>query len=350
MIISTEQVKKFLSEATVVKPNVLYPNLADTIKITGDLDKIVMVKTNYNLFCRYEIDSGFNAEESFLVSEKSLNGIAQTTQSETITIEQVDGLIKIRGTASEKVQYPARPVSEFPVEPVISGEPVALDSEALYCIKVASHHINKQQAINATSFVHVRPDGVFGTNNNNLVYFRRFDGLPTMFLGDDALHVIRAVSGSTYATHGNYDFFQYGGFSYGIVRPAFEAPVAVNVSAVLGAPATPCFVVQRQKMLDFCTLVNYTAKSQSPEGLLQYDGQKLMLTHEDHDFNVYATREVACEQDIAACEPFRFSVSWLEVLLKSLPYDRLTWLRCGPHFKLATPDDENYTGLFAGIQ
>jgi hypothetical protein len=350
MIISTEQVKKFLSEAAVVKPNILYPALADTIKISGDMDNIVMVKTNYNLFCRYEIDSAFNAEESFLVSEKSLNGIAQTTASETITIEQVGGMITIRGTNAEKIQYPARPTTEFPAEPLISGDPITIDSEPLYCIKVAAQHIRKEQPPNAASFVHVRADGVFGTNNNNLVYYRKFDGLPTLFLGEDALHVVRSNGTATYSTHGNYDFFQYGGFSYGIVKPAFEAPVAVNVSAVLGNPANACFIVERQKMLDFCTLVNYTAKAQYPVGLLTYDGQTLTLTHDDPDFNVHAAREIMCDENIAPCEPFRFSVNWLEALLKALPYAKLTWLQCGKHFMLASPDDENYSGLFAGIQ
>lgn len=350
MIISTEQVKTFLAEATLVKPNVLYPNLSDTIKISADLDSVVMIKTNYNLFCRYEINEGFNTEESYLVSEKSLNGIAQTTASATITIEQADGKIKIKGTNAEKIEYPVRPVEEFPKEPVISGELIPLDMEALYCIKVAAQHIRKEQLITAANFVHVRPDGILGTNNNNLVYYRKFGGLPTMFLGEDALHVIRPVNGATYSTHGNYDFFTSEGFSYGIIKPAFDNPVFVDVTPILGQPSQPCFVVHRQKMLDFCTLVNYAAKAQAPTGTLTYDGATLMLTHNDADFNVHVEREIACEQNIAPCLPFKFPVNALEVLLKSLPYGRLTWLRCGEHFRLASIDDENYSGLFAGIQ
>lgn len=350
MIISTEQVKKFLSEATVVKPNILYPALSDTIKITSDGRQVVLVKTNYNLFCRYAIDAPAPAEESFLVSEKSLNGIAQTTQSETITIEEINGMIKIRGTKAEKIEYPVRPLTEFPLEPVISGDVIPISSEALYCIKVAAQHIRREQPPTAASFVHVRTDGIFGTNNNNLVYFRKTDSLPIMFLGEDALHVIKAVNGSTYSTHENYDFFEYDGFSYGIIKPAFENPVAINVAAVLGNAANPCFVVQRQKMLDFCTLVNYAAKAEYPVGILTYDGKALVLTHDDADFNVHVSREVECIENVDPCETFKFSVKWLEVLLKSLPYDRLTWLQCGRHFKLASPDDENYSGLFAGIQ
>lgn len=350
MILNTEAIKKFLSESSVVKPNILYPNLNDTIKLEHAADdKILLTKTNNNIFCTYAItDTTFRVEdEQYLVGERMLAGIAQTTASPTITIQQQDGLITITGNKTERNQYPVRPIEDFPATPQCTGEAVAIDAEALYCIKVAGNHISKEQKITAANFVHIGPNGIFATNNNNMVYYHQAAGLPEAFFGEDALQVLKAINGVTYSTHGNYDFITYEGFSYGIIASAVASPI--NYMPMLSAASEFAFIIGRQRLLEFCTQAGYAAKSEYPIGVLQYEGGILKLDHDDADFNIHANRQFACDVNGAACAPFKFSIKWLEIFLKNLPYDKLSFFRVGNHFKISSPEDEQYTGMYAGI-
>lgn len=349
MIISTEKVKNFLSEASVVKPNVLYPNLSDSIKIEYKDNDITFVKTNNNIFCIYAFeDTGFHLEdECYIVSERMLNGIAQTTESDFITITQGDGKLHIKGTAAEAVQCPVQKINEFPAVPQANSELCELSSEALYCAKAAGHYISQEQRITAASFVHIGPQGVFATNNNNIIYYRRFEGLPDIFISADALPVIKPLNGVTYCTHGNYDFINYQeGYSYGFIKSVVDKPI--NYLPMLGLPKQVNFTITKKQLLDFCTMVDCSAKTEYPTAKLIFDGTSLALRHSDANFNIDVHKSYAITG--TECDDFNFSVNWLELFIKNLPYDNITFMREGHHFKLTSPDDECFIGMFAAIQ
>lgn len=350
MILKTDLIKKFLNDSAVVKPNVLYPNLQDTIKIELKENTVTLIKCNYNIFCSYTVPyNEFQIEdECYLIGERSLAGIAQTTNSATITINQQNDLINIIGTKDERVQYPVRPLADFPALPIPTGNAVQMDMEALYCIKVAAAYISTDQKITACSFVHVGADGVFATNNDSMVYYRKFTGLPNAFFGIDALQVIKPAGDFMYSANESMDFFTYDGFTYGVLKnAALNKPFPYM--HMVTAPAEFCFTVTRKKLLDFCMLAIYASKSTNPIGVLNYNGQELFISHDDADFNIHANRKFSCEINGSPCQPFKFPILGFDTFLKSLPYENMTFLRMGNHFKIGSPDDENYVGIYAGI-
>jgi hypothetical protein len=349
MILNTKTIRTFISESSVVKPSVVHANLNDVIKIECKQNKIIFTKTNMNVFCTYTIeDTGFHIDdECYLISERTLNGLVQTTQSDTITIEQKENMLYIKGDKAEKLQCPAQDVAMFPDTPECTSQPIPLDMEALYCIKIAGNYINTDQKLTAASFVHIGPGGVFATNNNNIIYYRKFDGLPDIFFGTDVLQVIKPVNGVAYATHGNYDFINYEQFSFGVIKSAVTNPI--NYSQMIGINAVFNFEIELQKLLDYCTLVNYATKSEYPLVLLTYDGENIFLNHDDHDFNIHVNKEYKASNEIGEpMEGFKFCVKYLELFLKHLPYTNLTFALAGNHFKITTTEDENFIGIFAG--
>lgn len=350
MIIKTEIIKKFLSESSVVKPSVVSPDVNDTIKIEHKDNLITLTKTNMNIFCTYTCkDDAFHVDdEVYLLGERSLAGIAQTTTSPTITIEQVGDLINIIGNKSERVQYPVRPLTDFPVMPQCTGETADLPSEVLHCIKVAGQHIDRDQKASIAGYVHVGANGVFGTNQNNLVYYHKFDGLPAMAIGEDLLNVIRPINGVTYATHGNYDFINYDGFSYGVIKTAVVTK-QFDYMNIFSKPAVLQFEIERQKLLDFCTLAGYAAKSEYPVCTLRHDDSLLSLDHDDADFNIHVNKKLECIGAAPVCDVFNFSLKWFETFLKSLPYNTLIFSRTENHMIVTSSEDADYRGLYAGI-
>lgn len=351
MILKTDVIQKFLSDSSVVRPNVLHPTLSNLIKVEYTSNNFCFSKTNYNIFCSFTFpDKGFHIDdEAYLISESSLNSIAQTTNSETITISEKDGHILITGGKKEVVKYPKRPLTDFPDMPVVSGETYALPIEILRHIKIAGNYISKEQKITVAGFVQVGSDGIFSTNNNNMVYCNSIKSeLPKIFFGEDALQVIKSVDDITYATHGNMDFIKYGsGLSYGIIRPTIEN--GINYLPMIGAVAIPSFTIEREKILEFCTRVKYVAKSEYPTAVMEYDGIGVDLKYVDAGFNIEASGYYECCENFSVTLPFRFSVTWFDTFLKHLPYKKLTFSRMGNHFKITSPDDENYTGIYAGI-
>lgn len=352
MILKTKTIKEFLTESSVVKPSILFANLSDLIKIEAvpEHSCFVFTKTNNNVFCTLVVDdpSFMLDDECYIVGEKALNGLAQTTTSETITIKQNGELLNLTGHSKEIIKCPVIDVKEFPITPARTIQTVDVHEEALFCIKVAGNYVNKDQKITSASFVHIDDRGVFATNNNNIVYYRQFAGLPQFFLDQDALPVIKPIHGVTYATHGNYDFLNYpNGLSFGFIKSTFETPF--NYMPMISTEGVECFTIMRANLLNFCTLVNYAAKTEYPVGVLKFDSKTVTLDHDDANFNIHVHKEYEVAEG-PACDNFNFSVKWLETFLKPLPYVDLTFTRIGQHFKVTTHEDPEFTSIFAGSQ
>lgn len=143
-------------------------------------------------------------------------------------------------------------------------------------------------------------------------------------------------------------FFDYSGFLYGIVKNGMhKAPLKASVA--FREPGAAAFIINREDLMEFCTLVNYAAKESLPTASWKYDGKILSVVYDDPANHVHVFKEIECVVNIAPCDDFKFSVKGMETILKSLPYDQLTWMRAGKHFYIGSPEDEAYKGLLAGI-
>lgn len=351
MILKTETIKQFLNEANLVRPNIECPNLNDLVKIEYLNGDIILTKTNLNVFCTLKfVDTGFHLdEECYIVGHKTLNGLAQTTTSDTITIQQDGNNLKINGHKKEVVNCPIIQTGEFPATPENRGDAIPMESELLFCIDVAGNYISQEQRITAASYVHVNKKGVFSTNNNNIVYNRIFDlpEMPNIFLGSEALAVIKPSSQATYTTQGNFDFINYAnGYSFGFRKSVIEAPI--NYEPMFVQKGEILFTIMRQNLLNYCKLVGYVAKGEYPMCTLSFDGKIVSLDHNDPNFNI----EIHKEYEVAygpMLDGFKFSASYLELFLKNLPYTDLTFSLTGQHFKITTHEDDQFRCIFAGL-
>lgn len=349
MIIPVKEVVKFIDESAVVRANVLYPGLAETIKIEIANGQVTMTKTNHNIFCVYKFHAPDQPDETIFVNEKSINSIAKTTQSQNIFIYQSGNIIEISGSHREKVKAPVMTIVEYPEIPAQQGEEATISAETVDAIRVAAKYILRDQVINVTSFVHVTPQGIVGTNGQFIAYCNKTVGLPTIYLSDEALQILKSKSEITYSTHGNYDFFKYQhGLLFGVIKSALIKK-SLDINFPFAAPGFPAFIAYNEDLLGFCDLVNDNAASALATATLKYNGNILTFIHDDPANHVNVFQEIECETNIEACADFKFSVKWLEVILKSLPYETLTWIRAGNHFYLASKEDEKYRGLLAGI-
>lgn len=356
MKLKTEELRKFLSAASQIKPNPVATNL-DSIKIECTGQEIVLTKTNNNIWCRYTYVCQPQPLECFLVNEKILNGVAATSKEYEIDITtHIDGINILIVTGADVIKIGMQDLALFPQTQMDIGERVHIDKKIVECIRIASRYISSSVAVTAMNFVQVGVDGIFATNGSILYYYSAFP-LPDIFLSAEPLNIIRARKGKDeeqedddllYSTSESYDFFQLDGFTYGFIKSVVKPLPYMQIVKATGNEA---FTFNRQDFIDFCTLVQYSKKQEHLNAtLFSAGGGKLMLKYTDADFNINIIRDIAITPDLPVQE-FTFNPGWVEALLKSLPYESLTFTRIGEgHYSVTTSEDENYKGIIARLE
>ncbi len=310
-----------------------------------------MTKTSGNVFCTYSFhDEMHNDDDNiYLIDEKKISGLAQTTTSETISIEKQDGFTGIKAGKSEYIKFAERPLIEFPLEPDPAPESIAqLSTEVLYYIKSAGQYISQEQLINPGSFVHVNAWGILGTDLHNIIYYKKYDDLPSLTLSAHALQVIDAKAPCTYSRNGNYDFFDYGEFRFGVI--AGHKVAGIDPSRAFNGESSKCFTVARQSLLDFCIMAGYAIEKSISIGKIKYDSHVLDISISDVAQNSEVRKEIICDHNGDACPEFGFDLRKLNHFLKHLPYSILTWHRAGPHFWITSDEDKDFRAFFAGLK
>lgn len=346
MKLKTEELRKFLSAASQIKPNPVATNL-DSIKIECTGQEIVFTKTNNNIWCRYTYVCQPQPLECFLVNEKILNGVAATSKEYEIDITtHIDGINILIVTGADVIKVGMQDLALFPQTQIAAGDRVRINKSIVECMRVASKYISTSVAVTAMNFVQVGIDGIFATNGSILYYYKAFP-LPDIFLSNEPLSIVKPTDDLLYWTSESYDFFQLDGFTYGFIKSVVKPLPYMQIVKATGNEA---FTFNRQDFIDFCTLVQYSKKQEHLNAtLFSAGGGKLMLKYIDADFNINIIRDIAITPD-APVQEFTFNPEWVEIMLKSLPYERLTFTRIGEgHYSVTTSEDENYKGIIARL-
>jgi hypothetical protein len=346
MKLKTEELRKFLSAASQIKPNPVATNL-DSIKIECTGQEIIFTKTNNNIWCKYSYVCQPQPLESYLINEKMLNGIAITSKEYEVEVSaHVDGINILIISGADVVKTSIQDLALFPQTQIDNGERVRIEKKLVERMRTASKYISNSVAISPMNFVQVGIDGIFATNGSILYYYGAFP-LPEVFLSNEPLAIIKPTDDLLYWTSENYDFFQLDGFTYGFIKSVVKPLPYGQIIKATGADA---FTFNRQDFIDFCTLVQYSKRQEHLNATLaSAGGGKLMLKYIDADFNINIIRDIAIIPDMPVKE-FTFNPEWVEVLLKSLPYEALTFARIGDgHYAVTTSEDENYKGIIARL-
>jgi hypothetical protein len=345
MKIKTDELKRFLSAAGQIKPNPTATNL-DSIKIECTGQEVVFIKTNNNIWCRYSYVCQPQQPEKYLITEKILNGLALTSKEYEIDVSlHIDGHNVVLTSGEDSIKTTNQDLKLFPVIQTPTGERVKISKEVVDRIRIASKYVNSGVAMTAFNFVSVGMQGIFASNGS-IVYYHNTFPLPEIMLDQEPLNTIKGNDDMLYWSSEGYNFFQCEGFTYGFIKTVIS-PLAYM--PIVNQTGTDSFTCKRDDMLDFCTLVYYSKKQENPLATFSGSNQMLMLRYEDSDFNINVSRNIPMECT-APVEQFRFSVDWLGVMLKTLPYELLTFTRVPQgHYIVTTQSDPDYKGIIARL-
>lgn len=346
MKLKTEELRKFLSVAAQIKPNPVATNL-DSIKIECTGQEVVFTKTNQNIWVKYSYVCQPSAPEVYLINEKMLNGVAITTKEYEVNITlHIDGINVLITSGADYVKTTNQDLKLFPPIQEATGDRVTISKECVERIRIAAKYISTSITRTAMNFVQIGIGGIFAANGSILYHYNAFP-LPEVFFDQEPLNTIKGTDDMLYWTSATYDFFQIEGFMFGFIKSVVKPLPYLPIVQQTG---TENFTCNRQDLIDFCTLVQYSKKQEFPLATLQsIDADILKLAYLDADFNISIDRNVAMQAN-APVMPYKFSVQWVEVLLKSLPYNTLTFTKLqGGHYSVTTVEDENYKGIIARL-
>lgn len=349
MKIKTEELRKFLSAAGNISPNPLHLYL-DSIMIECIGNEIVFTKTNNNIWCRYSYVCQPSMPEKFLITERMLKGIAETSGEYEFTIdESVDGIhvriIDGDGIIKSKKQE----LSQFPVMQQAAGEKIKIDQNTVQHLRTAGKFISTAPLKTNASFVNVSGDGIFAFNLM-VAYYYKATGLPVMLLDHEPLNVMRTTDDVLYWTSGNFDFFQFDGFTFAFIKAALKLlPFA---PMVILSPISS-FSIKKIDLINFCTLAMSVKQK-------DYSIAKLFSRPESN--NILNIKFVDARYDIdidknyqiESAEPvneFTFNIDALFTMLKNIPYETLILsLTVGGHYYVTSAEDESYKSIICRLE
>lgn len=345
MTIRTDELRRYLAAAANIKPNPTATNL-DSIKIECIGTEVIFTKTNNNIWCKYSYVCQPQEYSILLVNEKLLNGVALTSKEYEITLI-VNGNDIVITSGEDVVKTKNQDIKLFPIIPTSTGERVKIGKEVMERIRIASKYANTGNNVTALNFVSVGMSGIFASNYN-IVYYHNTFPLPEILLDQEPLNTIKSTDDVMYWSSDSYNFFQCEGFLYGFIKTAINP---INYSTIVEQSGTESFIIKRQDMADFCTLVQYSRRQETiTAALASIDNKTLQLKYIDADFNIDVSRNVVMESN-APVELFKFSIDSMALLLKTIPYELLIFTRVAQgHLIVTATEDPDYKGILARLQ
>lgn len=347
MKIKTEELRRYLSAAGQIKPNITAVNL-DSIKVECTGTEIILTKTNNHVWCKYSYVCQQQPPEAFLINEKILNGLAITSKEYEINAAlHKNGKDILLTSGEDVIKVQNQDLNLFPVWALTTGDRVKISKEVIDRIRTASKYINTGANVTALNFVSIGMNGIFASNYN-IVYYHNTFPLPEVLLDQEPLNTIKGSDDMLYWSSDSYNFFQCEGFTYGFIKTAITP---FNYSPIINQTGTASFVCKREDLIDFCTLVQYSKRQENPLATLGgASGTCLMLRFEDADFNINVSRNIVMECN-EPVELFKFNVEQLALMLKTIQYELLTFTRVEQgHLIVTSPQDADYKGIIARLQ
>lgn len=349
MNIKTEELKKFLQFSSPVRTNVaLFPDL-EAVKIQTRDNRVVFTKSNHYIFCEYSYEEFTFEEQTFLISERLLQGIAETCQRETFTAKE-EGECILLDYSGRKTKAQRIPSEKFPKTPAAEQNGSAtfeMNKQIVESIAVASRHMSRLPQTTMYSYVHVNEHGVFATDGGFTYYNSVGKGLPEIFFDDKVLGAISAIEGMKYAAAGNYDVFSNGTLLYAFIKNEYKT---FDYLKFILVPTEHFFEIRRNELIEFCTMVEYTTREEIPIASFQaIDDKLLAMSYNDAAFSLANDFKIPYIGNFQPPE-FKFNAKGLLPILRALPYERLVFSHMPPHYKIITKEDVGYIGIISALK
>lgn len=326
--IPTETLRDFLKVSQKISPS-LVDQMSGYFKIEADK----LIKTNLKIYCLYKLQNA--VDETVLMDTASVSAYLSYTNKSEVSIETKDGKVWI----DNKVSFPVMDASLFPAFPEHEKENhKTFDVHVLSALYAASQ--NTGQEFTNLESIYLKDNMVFASNSHKTVVYN-FDDLPNILMDKECASIISQFNEVDFYEQGNYNFFDTGKCIFGFIKP--EGKTIDFMRVVGGAKKDEWIEYKKQDLINFCNLVSGTNKVLLPSCFIS--GEKVFCTGNNECSDTF---EVSGEYEMPET---KFSHSILLAYLRSLPF---TTVRFSPFampffFTVWSEEDENFTGIFAGM-
>jgi hypothetical protein len=307
MKIQTKQLKAFNSAASGMKQNGILPILSYL-----KLDNGTITKNNLESFITMEIDF----EDSCLIDERTLMDFVESVNADEIDVE-VKGTTVVLSHGKERVISPTDDVANFPAVSEPDGaEEIVLLPEVLKAIKIASNFTMDRENLPFTSCVFVG-NGLVGATTGFIAYTEKIqEDLPKIILEKSMVSALKGIEFVTLSQNETYIFLSTGSFRYGFIKKDTKF---IDMERFAAFPEGEAITMPKDDFIRFCDFCTSRCMGKLVV-IASIKEDKLSMVDADYGIDY--------EKPLPVTLPdFSFNPSMMGKLLKSLPDDKLKFLK-----------------------
>lgn len=353
--IAIADLNEFLKRSAPIKPNNVLPILS-YIKLEWKNSNATLTKTALNSFIVHQLKVKSKKEGVLLLDTKILSSAVANAVADELTFDVTDKNVVIHD-GKRITKFSLEDASVFPKIPDHeTDDKITFSQDVLEAITLASNAIEEKVPQEFMKYVNIYSKGkkggsyVFGTNPFAMVHKTFKDQLASIMLCNEAVSVVKSYESVIYFAAGNYDFFDVGNSLYGFIKPT-EKPVDVSV-IIDNFNDKVNFKMSRKEMLGYCTYVKSICPNTLgvvPQIAIEDLGKnKIMLRFSNEDY------KISHDEDFEVKKNATLNLTWFNAgmmidVIKSLPYDELSFNLAHGNIYIRSEEDEQFTGLVREI-
>lgn len=305
MKLQTAQLKQFKAAASAIKQNNILPILS---YLKFDNGKII--KNNLESFLI--MDADFTG--TMLIDEKVLMNFVEFTSATEITCT-IEGSQVLITDGKAKVKSPTDDVVNFPANTSTDNEPIELQAEILYAIKVAGNFTMEDQTMPFKEFVFVGKCMVAASNG--FTFYGQKVPVPfgEIVIGKDAVTAITKFESVLFSENETYQFYQNSGYKFGFIKKDLKF---LDMSQFMSIPETESVTVSKSEIIKFCDI----CISNTPGRVVIAKAVDNVLSMIDAAYSLNIEIPIT-----ATLDTFGFNPHYMSRMLKSLPDEQLQFTR-----------------------
>lgn len=312
MKLKVAQIREFKKIASGIKTNQTLPILSYLKFEDGHI-----TKNNLESFVTMKADF----EGNFLLDEISLFSFVDSVSADEIDVE-IKGTQALFTCGEEKHKSPTEDISGFLVLPEFTGEPFIITPQILEEIKTAALFTQDIENMPYASCIFVGR-GLIGACINHMAYTKLIEGLPEIVIERDSVQVLKNFDSLEFVDAGNYICFSNGNFRFGFIKKDTKF-LPLNPFTV--APNGKKAEIEKSEIIKFCD----SCISACMGRFIQINVENGKMHLVDSAYGI--EKEKPCE-----LEDFGFNPTIMSKLLKSLPDEKITFIKADRKYYMTGP-------------
>jgi DNA polymerase III sliding clamp (beta) subunit (PCNA family) len=352
LTLNVETYRKFIQASSFIPPNAIRPNV-NYILLQHRSGKLIFTKTNLHTFCRMEVDGGepIALNEDFLLEEKAVTSFINLYARDTVQIETKNEEVVI-SSGKNKIGYSLVVDHDVPPFPTPQTEAwYYLDSDNMDAIRSASQCIKVHGNPTMLHFVHLGPNGIFGSNGSYVYHKKNDDSLPEAVFNAKTCEVLDNfidVPGIDFNINPSFNFFKRDNLSYAVIGVEFKT---FDYLKFIHVESTPIVEISKDDLQKFCTtVINASDSDLAIASIHLGDDDNVVGLFQDNAYKKGVEVVFPGENLLNEDWSFRFLAVEMQKYLRALPYDKIRLEMAGKNYKITTSEDEKFLGIIQAVQ